>query len=127
MQCEQVRNEFADYVIGQIQEPARSAVAEHLLVCESCRIEAEDLQTLWSALGTIPAKEPSAELQSRFHIMLEAYEQGSVILGIGQGAMVLGSTLAGGLNWVEDTIIPTDYNLGSDARCAQSGARANCD
>ncbi len=76
MQCEEVRNEFTDYVIGQIKEPARSAVEQHLLVCDSCRTETEDLKTLWTTLGSIPATEPSSELRSRFHIMLEAYKHG---------------------------------------------------
>jgi hypothetical protein len=48
---------------------------------------------------------------SALDAMLEAYEQGAVILAIGQGAAVLGSTLAGGLNWVEGAIISMDYDL----------------
>jgi HEAT repeat protein len=76
MQCEEVREQFADYVIDQVAEPARSLVEQHLQACENCRAEAEELQTLWKTLGTLPAAEPSTELRSRFDIMLEAYKHG---------------------------------------------------
>jgi hypothetical protein len=76
MQCEEVREQFADYVIGHTDELRRSSFDHHLSVCESCRNEANELKTLWGALDTIPPAEPSAELRSRFHIMLEAYKQG---------------------------------------------------
>src|SRR5262247_540544 len=76
MQCEEVRNQFADYVIDQMQEPVRSLVSEHLTACETCRTEAEELKSLWKRLGSIPCAEPSPELESRFHIMLEAYMHG---------------------------------------------------
>jgi hypothetical protein len=48
---------------------------------------------------------------SALDAMLEAYEQGAVILGIGQGASVLGGTIIGGLNWIEGAIITTEYDL----------------
>src|SRR5262250_1476058 len=76
MQCEEVRKQFADYVIDQMQEPVRSLFSEHLTVCEICRTEAEELKSLWKTLGSIPSAEPSPELESRFHIMLEAYKHG---------------------------------------------------
>jgi HEAT repeats len=76
MQCEEIREQFADYVIDQIEEPNRSLVARHLVVCENCRTEAEELKKLWTTLGSVPATEPSPELRSRFHIMLEAYKHG---------------------------------------------------
>ena len=76
MQCEEVRSQFADYVNDQMQEPVRSLVSEHLTVCETCRTEAGELKSLWQRLGSIPSAEPSPELESRFHIMLEAYKHG---------------------------------------------------
>jgi len=76
MQCEEVREQFADYVIDQIEEPNRSLVGKHLAVCENCRTEGEELKKLWTSLGSVPSAEPSPELRSRFHIMLEAYKHG---------------------------------------------------
>src|SRR5262245_56322877 len=76
MQCEEVREQFADYVIDQLQEPTATRVREHMRSCESCRAEAEELKSLWTTLGLIPTQEPSPELRSRFQIMLQAYEHG---------------------------------------------------
>ena len=76
MQCEEVREQFADYVIDQLQEPTATRIREHMRSCESCRTEAEELKSLWTALGLIPTQEPSPELRSRFQIMLQAYEHG---------------------------------------------------
>ena len=76
MECEEVRDQFADYLIDNLQEPARLEVRNHLAACESCRSEAEGLETLWTKLGTIPAAEPGPELRARFQVMLEAYRHG---------------------------------------------------
>lgn len=77
MQCEEVREQFAGYVIDQLDEPTRATVARHLMTCQNCRSEAEELRTLWASLGSIPPAEPnSSELRSRFQIMLEAYKHG---------------------------------------------------
>src|SRR5215470_7695854 len=76
MQCEEVRKQFADYVIDQMEEPVRSSVSEHLKICEICRTEAAELKSLWNTLGAIPPMEPSPALESRFHVMLEAYKHG---------------------------------------------------
>jgi len=76
MQCEEVREQFASYVIGQIEETAHSLVDQHLKSCDSCRSEAAELKRLWITLGSIPAADPSPEMRTRFDIMLEAYRQG---------------------------------------------------
>jgi hypothetical protein len=63
-------------VNGELDDPARSQVSGHLRVCATCRSEAEELETLWTALGAIPAAEPSGELRARFNLLLEAYQHG---------------------------------------------------
>jgi hypothetical protein len=76
MQCEEVRQQFTDHVTGQIDEPARTVLGQHLATCEECRGEADDLKRLWTTLGSLPEAEPSPELRARFHVMLEAYRHG---------------------------------------------------
>src|SRR5262245_11709922 len=76
MQCEEVREQFADYVIEGVEEPVRFQVAQHLKACESCRHEAEELKTLWMSLGAIPSARPGPELRTRFDVMIEAYKHG---------------------------------------------------
>jgi anti-sigma-K factor RskA len=76
MQCKEVRDQFTDYVIGHIDASARQRIDQHLMDCESCRTEAQDVKSLWADLGSLPSQEPSPELRSRFQIMLQAYEHG---------------------------------------------------
>jgi HEAT repeats len=77
MQCEEVREQFADYVIRGAEEPASLQIAQHLMTCESCRTEAEDLKILWTALGAIPpGAEPGPGARASFNLMLEAYKHG---------------------------------------------------
>lgn len=76
MQCEEVRDQFTDYLRDNLQEPVRSEVQQHLIACDACREEAEGLKMIWAKLGDIPATQPGPELRARFEVMLEAYKQG---------------------------------------------------
>jgi anti-sigma factor ChrR (cupin superfamily) len=76
MQCEQVREQFADYLIDSIDEPVRFEIAAHLTACESCRTETDELKTLWTRLGSIPGSQPSPDARPRFDAMLDAYQHG---------------------------------------------------
>jgi HEAT repeats len=77
MHCEEVREQFADYVIRGAEDPASLQIAQHLMTCESCRTEAEELKTLWTALDAIPpGAEPSLTARTSFNLMLEAYKHG---------------------------------------------------
>jgi hypothetical protein len=76
MQCKQIREQVTDYVNNAIEEPSRSQVQQHLIVCDKCRTEVEEMKTLWTSLGSIHTVEPGPELQPRFQIMLEAYKDG---------------------------------------------------
>jgi hypothetical protein len=76
MQCEEVREQFADHVRREIGEPLQSEIAEHLATCEACRAEAEELSTVWTAMGSIPAAQPGPEARARFDLMVDAYHHG---------------------------------------------------
>jgi hypothetical protein len=77
MQCEEVRDQFTDYLGDSLDEPARAEVHQHLIACESCREEAGTLKSLWTKLGSIPAERPdSTAMRARFDVMLEAYRHG---------------------------------------------------
>jgi HEAT repeat protein len=76
MECREVRDEFADYLIDNLEEPTGSQVQAHLAGCEACRSEAEDLRMLWAKMGSIPSAQPRPEMRDRFRVMLEAYRQG---------------------------------------------------
>ena len=76
MKCEQVREEFPDYLGGKISTPARARIDGHLAGCAACREELNSLSAIWARLGSLPEEEPSPTSEARFHAMLEAYRQG---------------------------------------------------
>jgi hypothetical protein len=76
MQCEQLKEQLADYWAGALSQAERHAVESHVASCEPCRREAAELGETWRALGTIPDEEPSPALESRFHAMLDAWRDG---------------------------------------------------
>jgi HEAT repeats/Putative zinc-finger len=76
MNCERVKELFADYLVGCLDETARAEVDSHLTACASCREESRSLQAIWTKLALLPKEAPSAALDARFHALLEAYRQG---------------------------------------------------
>jgi hypothetical protein len=76
MNCERVKELFADDLVGRLDETARAEVDFHLTACASCREETGNLQAMWTKLALLPEEEPSPALDARFHALLEAYRQG---------------------------------------------------
>ena len=76
MQCEEVREQFADYVIGRVQDSVRLQLDEHLRGCPPCHAELYELKALWMQLDDIPRDEPTAAVRERFEVMLQAYQDG---------------------------------------------------
>jgi hypothetical protein len=74
MQCEEIREQFADYVKGATGEPIGTSIARHLRECEPCRTELDELKSLWMDLGTIPPFEPPADIRTRFDEMLASHQ-----------------------------------------------------
>lgn len=76
MNCKQVTERFPDYLLGSVDEAAKSDVETHLISCASCKQEVESLRAIWTKLGTLPVEQPSEAMRPRFYAMLEAYQQG---------------------------------------------------
>jgi hypothetical protein len=76
MKCDRIRELFADEWAGDFDAGANSQVEAHLAQCASCREEHQELARLWNQLGQLPLQVPSPEMRSRFHAMLEGYQQG---------------------------------------------------
>jgi hypothetical protein len=75
MQCEEVREQFAEYVNDNIDGPIRLQIAQHLETCQPCRVELGELKDLWAELGNIPQAAPTPDIRTRFNEMLDAYRQ----------------------------------------------------
>ena len=77
MGCEEIRNRLADDLRGELPEPDRAELRDHLASCEACRDEFASLERIWMQLEAIPA--PRAEagvMRARFNQMLDAYSDG---------------------------------------------------
>jgi hypothetical protein len=76
MTCEQIREQFPDYLTGDIAAATRAGVDSHLAACAACREDWTTLSAIWTKLGSLPEEEPGPASEARFHAMLEAYRRG---------------------------------------------------
>src|SRR5262249_13177429 len=77
--CEEVRTKFADHVTSGVEGPLPSQIALHLATCDSCRrdlTDADELQSVWATMESIPELESTPEAHSRFDLMIAAYNEG---------------------------------------------------
>ncbi len=72
MKCEQVKELFPDFLVGDLGEDEMNMIRLHLSECEACRAEIEDLSAVWTKLGVLPEQLPGGGLRSRFYSMLES-------------------------------------------------------
>lgn len=77
MNCEQARERMVDRWVKGIDEAQRIELDQHTTVCPACREEAEALNPLWSAMGSLPVEEPGRNLRLGFYHMMEAYRLGA--------------------------------------------------
>ncbi|MEO8658131.1 MAG: zf-HC2 domain-containing protein [Bryobacteraceae bacterium] len=76
MNCDEIKEQFAEYWAGRLDSAARAVVEEHLHGCAACEMEAEHLGRVWETLGEFPEPKPGASLRPRFNETLAAYELG---------------------------------------------------
>jgi hypothetical protein len=76
MNCASIREEFADFLAGELSVESRMRIQAHLSSCPACREELESLSAIWTKLGVLPKEQPGPALRRRFYEMLEAYRDG---------------------------------------------------
>src|SRR5215471_6478759 len=75
MQCNEVRNYFAEYVKERLDASTQAELGRHLRECPSCNSEVEALTDAWIKLGTLPAGEPpSPDMDTRFRMAVERHK-----------------------------------------------------
>jgi anti-sigma factor RsiW len=75
MNCEKAKEQFADYLVGDIEPSAETEIRAHIASCASCREELEGLSAVWTKLGVLPQEQPSGQLRANFYAVLEDYKQ----------------------------------------------------
>lgn len=75
MNCQQVRDQFTDFLTGEITRERQSVVQSHLSLCSTCREELENLNQIWTKLGVLPEEEPGEQMRDHFYTMLESYKE----------------------------------------------------
>lgn len=74
MNCDKIKEQFADYLTGDLAAESQKEILSHIAACPSCREEIESLSAVWTKLGVLPLEQPSGNLRGRFYSMLEDYK-----------------------------------------------------
>ncbi|NIM16926.1 MAG: hypothetical protein GTO45_33580 [Candidatus Aminicenantes bacterium] len=74
--CQQIKVQFPDYLTGDIESGAKESIKNHVVVCDACRQELEELSSTWTQLGILPEEQPGPHLRKNFYTMLESYQEG---------------------------------------------------
>jgi len=75
MRCENIKEKFPDFLVGELDQESIDQIQSHMAECSSCREELENLSALWTKLGVLPEERPSNGLRQRFYGMLEGYKE----------------------------------------------------
>ncbi|HOW85764.1 MAG TPA: HEAT repeat domain-containing protein [Candidatus Aminicenantes bacterium] len=71
MTCEKIQEKYADYLTGDLDEAGRAEVQAHILGCQACREDLENLTVVWAKLGVLPEEQPGGAVRARFYALLE--------------------------------------------------------
>jgi hypothetical protein len=74
MRCEDIKKNFPDYLVGDLNQNSAADIQSHIADCPACRQELENLSAIWTKLGVLPEEHPSNGLRDRFYRMLEEYK-----------------------------------------------------
>lgn len=75
MNCERIKELFADVLIDGLDETTQGELEAHLNRCTSCREELTSLQSTWAQLSLLPEQNPSSALDERVRATLSAYRE----------------------------------------------------
>jgi len=75
MNCAKIKENYSDYLAGDIDESTRQEIQDHITDCPSCREELESLSAVWTKLGVLAEEQPGPALRTRFYTMLEAQKK----------------------------------------------------
>ncbi len=66
MHCDQISEQFADYLAGTLSDEEKLQVESHLIACADC----QSAISVWQHLGSLPIESPRPEMKVRFQNFL---------------------------------------------------------
>ena len=72
MDCKEIQVVMIDYLDRALGAETSAAVRGHLIGCEECRKEVEELRELMLAMGDQEMRQPGAGLRENFQVMLQS-------------------------------------------------------
>ncbi len=75
MNCQEIRNNMPDLLNNGLPAVEASRLREHLLSCQPCQKEFQELNETWVRLGIVEEEQPGPELRRNFYRRLESYKQ----------------------------------------------------
>lgn len=73
MECSNYREEYTDYLTGNLAGAEKAAFEKHLSECDSCRMGFEMSERMWKLMGELPVPEPSASMDREFETKMNNY------------------------------------------------------
>ena len=72
MKCEDLKEQFIEYIDGSLYNQDRAIVDEHLFSCETCSEEVANIKSLCLKLNGIELEQPSENLKKNFDHMINS-------------------------------------------------------
>ncbi|HEY5958353.1 MAG TPA: zf-HC2 domain-containing protein [Polyangiaceae bacterium] len=70
LDCSAVREQLWDLHRGRLSNPLQQAMLSHFEICEACRLQSEEEQSLDALLSQLPRKQPSPEFKLRMQELI---------------------------------------------------------
>jgi len=72
MDCNEVQSRLIDFLDDRLPAVSHQAIDEHLLTCEKCRKDVEELRVLLNVIAEAPIERPAEGLRENFNSMLQS-------------------------------------------------------
>lgn len=72
MHCGAAKEQFADWLAGELPAGEQALLDAHIDGCAACRQELATTRSVWQQMGSIPTPSPSPAMRTQFYAMLES-------------------------------------------------------
>src|SRR3569833_2610547 len=68
MKCWSVKRRSTEYVVGRLRPSEHSRIQTHLVECEKCSFQIDEMRTIRSSLSRLPAPQIPESLRTRLRV-----------------------------------------------------------